>query len=123
MFDFNFEQVLLENEVTVEWTPEFVDAEGTIRPSPTSGWSLSWKHGVIYIGPCAKHKAREAAAIFAHLWLQGVSAQMATQLSIAYAFIDAYHEAIDMYEGLINDIEHFTRDGLDNVRSCLRIQE
>lgn len=118
MFDFSFEQVLHDNEVTVEWHDKVVDSEGVERPSAIPGWSLSWKRGVIYIGPCPEHKAREAAALFVHLWLNGISAQMASQLIVAYAFINSYQEAIDMYEGLINDIEYFTREGLDNVRGC-----
>lgn len=118
MFDFNVDLVLREHTVIVEWGAKIVDAEGVEKPSPIPGWSLSWKHGVIYIGPCPEHKAREAAAIFVFLWLKGVPSQMASQLIIAYAFINSYHEAIDMYEGLINDIEHFTREGLENVRGC-----
>ena len=124
MFDFDPEQILRENDVEVSWWDTLISAEHLdYKKSPYPGWGLSWKHGVIFIGPCPKHKAREAAAIFVRLWLADIPAQMASHLIVAYAFIDSYHEAIDKYEGLITNIEQFTREGLDEVRGCLRLNQ
>jgi hypothetical protein len=81
MFDFNPEQILRENNVLVEWDDNL-----------TPGWSLSWKHGVIYIGPCCAHMARKAAAMFVYLYLKDVPAQMAANLIVCYAFIDMYRD-------------------------------
>jgi len=122
MFDFDYAQILRENEVTVEWCDTIVDTEGNKSKSPIPGWGLTWKHGFIRIGPCTELKACEAAAIFVHLYLKGVPAQLSTQLIVAYAFIGEYREAIEMYEGLVNDIESFAREGLDNVRGSMRIE-
>lgn len=121
MFDFIAGQVLQEHKADVEWSGTVIDTEGDEKKSSIPGWSLSWKHGTIYIGPCPEHKAREAAALFILLYLKGVGAQMASQLTIAYAFIDSYKEAVEMYEGLINDIGRFTREGLDSIHGSLRI--
>ena len=121
MFDFDAKQVLQFAKASVEWSDTVIDAKGNEKKSPIPGWSLSWKHGVIYIGSCPEHKAREAAALFILLYLKGVDPQMASQLIVAYAFIDSYKEAVEMYEGFINDINHFTREGLDNIHGALRI--
>ncbi len=111
MFDFDPEQILADNNVTVTWCDIIVDTEGRKRKGPIRGWSLSWKHGVIYIGPCPRHKAREAAAIFVTLWLKDVPAQMAAQLIVAYAFSETYHEAIGRYST--------TREGHDNIQGSI----
>ena len=122
MFDFDHAQIRRENEVTVEWCDTIVDTEGNKKKSPIPGWGLTWKHGFIHIGPCPKQRALEAAAMFVHLYLKGVSAQLSSQLIVAYAFIGGYREAIEMYEGLINDIETFTREGLDGIHGSMRIE-
>ncbi len=123
MFDFNPEEILTQNNVEVTWCDSIVDGHEMVKTnSPIKGWGLSWEHGAIYIGPCLGRKAIEAAAIFIFLWLRGVPAQMASQLIIAYAFIDSYHDAISRYSGLINDIEHFAREGHDELRGSITVQ-
>ncbi len=123
MFDFDPQEILAQNNVEVTWWDSVVDDYGIVKKEgAVKGWGLSWKHGAIYIGPCLKHKAIEGAAIFVLLWLKGVSAQMATQLIIAYAFIESYHDAIETYSGFINNIEHFCREGHETVRGSIRIQ-
>lgn len=122
MFDFDYVQILRENEVTVEWCDTIVDTEGNTSKSPIPGWGLTWKHGWIHIGPCPEQRAREAAAMFVHLYRKGVSAQLASQLIVAYAFIGEYREAIEMYKELINDIETFTREGLETLHGSMRIR-
>ena len=112
MFDFNPEEILTQNNVEVTW----------LQDCHINGWSLSWKHGTVYIGPCTEHKAREAAAIFVLLWLKGVPAQMSVQLIIAYAFIESYHDAISQYGSLINDIEHFARERHEVLRGSITVQ-
>ena len=123
MFDFDPEQILCENDVEVSWWGTIVNNEGTEKKNPYPGWGLSWKHGVIFIGPCSKHKAREAAAIFVRLWLADIPTQMASHLIVAYAFIDSYREAVEMYAGLVNDIERFAREGEDAIRGSMRIEQ
>ena len=50
----NFEQantILNDNHVTVEFSDTFVDGAGTVTKMPEmGGWSLSWSHGVIFLG-------------------------------------------------------------------------
>lgn len=118
MFDYDMiAQTLQKNEVTVEWCDTIVDTEGK---SPGPGWGLTWKHGFIHIGPCPEIRALEAAAMFVHLYLKGVSAQLSSHLIVSWAFIEEYREAIEMYEGLINDIETFTREGLDLIHGSMK---
>ncbi len=112
MFDFDPEEILSRNDVEVTWE------QGRCK----SGWSLSWKHGTVYIGPCTECKAKEAAAIFVILWSKGISAQMSVQLIIAYTFVESYHDAISKYGNLINDIEHFAREEHDALRGSITIQ-
>lgn len=112
MFDFNPEEILSSNNVEVTWLSGYCK----------DGWALTWKHGTVYIGPCTELKAQEAAAIFVLLWLKGVPAQISVQLIIAYTFIESYHDAICQYGGLINDIEHFAREGHEALRGSITVQ-
>ena len=82
----DYEAVLRDNEVTVEWCHQMVNGEGEVSEMPPElcGWGLSWKHGVIDIGPVEEHIAREAAAVFVRLWQLGVSASMADKLMGSY---------------------------------------
>jgi len=77
MFDFDVEKVLRDNNAKVEWGDQIVDTGGNTRTSPHPGYCLIWEQGFIHIGACSKSKARESAAIFVHLWLNGITAQMA----------------------------------------------
>jgi len=65
----DYEAVLHENEVTVEWLGEWL-----------GGWSFGWKHGGILVGNTTETIARKAAALFISLWLRGVSASFADKL-------------------------------------------
>ena len=117
MFDFDPEKVLRENDVKVEWSDQVVDSEGKPRTDPCPGYYLIWKQGVIYIGNCSELKARESAAIFIHLWLNGISAQMADHLIQAYAHIERYRAAVEQYENLLNNTERFMREGVEMIHT------
>jgi hypothetical protein len=68
----DYEGVLSEHAVTVKtWDDE-------------DGWSLTWKHGTIYIGEASEVIAKKAAAVFVSLWLMGVSASFADKLMAGY---------------------------------------
>jgi len=77
----DFEAVLRENKVQVEWCDKVVDGCGTVhRAGEYAGWSMTWKHGVMFIGPVSETIARKAAALFVSLWLRGLSASFADKL-------------------------------------------
>jgi hypothetical protein len=96
MFDFNSEKVLRENGAKVIWNDKVVDIiTDEVLSDPFPGWNLVWKNGTIFIGNCSEHIAREVAAIFVHLWLNGISAQMADHLIQAYAHIDRWRKAVE----------------------------
>ena len=123
MFDFDVEQILKDQEVVVEWADTIVDVEGNESRSDHPGWSLCWRHGFCHIGNCPEDAAREAAALFAYLYqVKDVSAQMAIHLARAVVFKDMYVEAVEHYQSFINDIEHYVREGHDNVLGSLRIR-
>lgn len=117
MFDFDPEQILKEHYAKVEWWDTVVDNDGNTSPSPIPGWGLSWSRGVIYIGPCSEEKAREAAAIFIHLWLKGVSAQMASHLAVSCAFVDMYREKIDEYKRICQDVHILATQARNMIRA------
>ena len=81
--DWDYEAVLTENGVTVEWGHEMVDGEGTVSECPPDlcGWGFSWKHGAIHIGQTTEKIARKASALFVSLWTLGVSASFCDKLS------------------------------------------
>jgi hypothetical protein len=80
----DYEAVLRENNVTVEWCDTLVDVvDGNGNKTPAgdmASWSMSWKHGTMDIGPTTEVIARKAAALFVSLWLRGVSASFADKL-------------------------------------------
>jgi len=78
----DYEAVLRENEVTVEWCDQLTSDGITFTPAPSDlcGWGLCWKHGYIYIGQTTEIIARKAAAMFVSLWLRNVSATFADKL-------------------------------------------
>jgi hypothetical protein len=77
----DYEAVLRDNEVTVEWCGTLVDGDGREWPAgELAGWGFYWKHGAIHIGQTTEVIARKAAALFVSLWLRGVSASFCDKL-------------------------------------------
>ena len=77
----DYDAVLKENGVTVEWCDTLVDGNGNEhRAGEFAGWGFYWKHGAIQIGQCSEQIARKAAALFVSLWLRGVSASFCDQI-------------------------------------------
>jgi hypothetical protein len=91
----DYEAVLRDNKVKVVWDDTIVDCDG--NPTKVScdwlkGWSLTWKHGVIFIGNISETMARKAAALYVSLWLRGVSASFADKLMDGYIYFLLYQE-------------------------------
>ena len=77
----DYDAVLRENEVNVEWCDTLVDGNGNEhRAGEFAGWGFYWKHGAIHIGQCSEQIARKAAALFVSLWLRGVSASFCDKI-------------------------------------------
>ena len=82
----DYEAVLRDNEVTVAWSHQFVDGEGTVTEAPPDlcGWSFSDKSGFIHIGRTTEIIARKAAALWTALWYRRVSASLCCRLMEGY---------------------------------------
>jgi hypothetical protein len=77
----DYEAVLRDNNVTVEWSDTVVDGDGKEYHEPEfAGWGLGWKNGGVFIGQTTEQIARKAAALFVSLWLRSVSASFADKL-------------------------------------------
>ena len=77
----DFEAVLKENDVVVEWNDTLVDQDGNKSPANEfAGWGFYWKNGAIHIGQTTETIARKAAALFVSLWLRRVSASFCDKL-------------------------------------------
>jgi hypothetical protein len=77
----DYDAVLRENDVVVEWCDTLVDGNGNEhRAGEFAGWGFYWKHGAIHIGQCSEQIARKAAALFVSLWLRGVSASFCDKI-------------------------------------------
>jgi len=79
----DYEAVLRENEVTIEWSDSVVDCDGNVTKLECEwlhGWALCWKHGTMHIGNTSETVARKAGAMFVCLWLRGISASFADKL-------------------------------------------
>jgi hypothetical protein len=91
-WDWDSEEVLAENDVTVEWGNELINGEGEVFPDPWGGsWVLSWKQGVIdlgYFGREYEEIARIGAAIFVTLWLKRVPVHIADKLAGDYIYLE-----------------------------------
>ena len=124
----DYEAVLSENHVTVEWDDKVVDSEGTISQAPPGlcGWAFSWKHGAIYIGQTTETIARKAAALFVELWKRGVSASFCDKLMDGFIVYLERQEnksltfLAEIESGWITGNKHFrvTRAGLCR-QACL----
>ena len=117
----DYEAVLRDNEVTVEWCHQMVDGEGTVSESPPEfcGWGFSWKHGAIHVGRTTEKIARKASALFVRLWQLGVSASFADKLMDGYiVYLEREENAsitflVEPYmDGLDLDFLTLTREGL-----------
>ena len=77
----DYDAVLKENGVNVEWCDELIDGNGNKhRAGDLAGWGFSWKHGAIHIGRTTDAIARKASALFVSLWLRGVSASFCDKI-------------------------------------------
>lgn len=95
----DYETVLAENEVKVEWCAALVDSEGNVRKNDCfSGWSLSWREGFIGIGDTTEEIAKKAGALFISLWLRGVSASFADKL------MDGFIVYLERQEGITKGV-------------------
>lgn len=61
----DYDKVLRDNEVTVDWCDQLTSDGVTYTPAPPDlcGWGFYWKHGAVHIGPCSEKVARQAAAL------------------------------------------------------------
>jgi hypothetical protein len=82
----DYEAVLRENDVSIEWCHQITSDGVTYTEAPPDlcGWGFSWKHGCIHIGHNTETIARKAAALFVSLWLRGFSASFADKLMDEY---------------------------------------
>jgi len=81
----DYDTVLAENSVIVEWHDTVIDGEGTKHPAGEfAGWNFVWTHGCIHIGPTTETIAQKGAALFVSLWLRGVSASFCAKLMDGY---------------------------------------
>lgn len=81
-FGLDVDRVLTEKNVEVVWNDTVIDMEGNRHPDPDPGWCLSWEHGVISLGSMEIADARLAAAVFVHLWSNGIDAALAEHCAI-----------------------------------------
>jgi len=103
----NYEAVLQDNNVTVEWGHQCVDSDGNISELPPElcGWAFSWKHGAIHIGRTTEKIARKAAATFVRLWQIGVSASFADKLMGCYIHYLERQENVSLT--FLAEIDHY----------------
>ena len=77
----DYEAVLKENGVTVEWCDTLVNGNGNEhRVGEFAGWGFCWAHGAIHIGRTTEIIAGKTAALFVSLWLRGVSASFCDKI-------------------------------------------
>lgn len=91
-WDWDSEEVLRDNNVTVEWSDVVVNGDGVESPNPWGGeWSLCWDHGFMGLGVFGKQYeeiARIGAALFVTLWLKGVPTHIASRLVGDYVYLE-----------------------------------
>ena len=102
----DYEKVLTDNDVCVEWCDKITSDGQTFEQAPPNlcGWGFSWVHGSIHIGCTTEAIAREAAALFVSVWLRGVSASFCDKL------MGGYIEFLERQEGtrlsFLSEIDH-----------------
>lgn len=91
----DYEAVLRDNEVTVEWCDTLIDGNGNEhRAGEFAGWGFYWKHGAIHIGRKTEIIARKTAALFVSLWLRGVSASFCDKIMAGMVWFWQLQESI-----------------------------
>lgn len=78
----DYEAVLRDNDVRVEWCDKVTTDGETFEQAPPElcGWGFYWVNGAIHIGRCTETIARKAAALFVSLWQRGVTASFCDKL-------------------------------------------
>lgn len=78
----DYEKVLRDNNVTVEWCDKLTSDGMTFEQAPPDlcGWGFYWVYGAIHIGQTSETIARKAAALFVSLWQRGVTASFCDKL-------------------------------------------
>jgi hypothetical protein len=122
----DYEKVLRDNSVHVVWSDRLVDGEGhEILAGEFAGWSMSWKHGVMDIGPTTKTIARKAAALFVSLWLRHVSASFCDKLMDGFiCFLERQENTSDrvpdLHVGETLTPRSLADQGLAQLRAMIR---
>ena len=101
----DYEAVLREYEVTVEWNHQVTSDGETFTEAPPDlcGWGFYWKYGAIHIGQTTRLIARKAAALFVSLWLRGVSASFCDKLMDGYiCFLERQEETSLVFQAAIH---------------------
>jgi hypothetical protein len=82
----DYEKVLADNSVVVEWCDKLTSDGVTFKQAPPDlcGWGFYWVHGTIHIGQTSETIARKAAALFVSLWLRNISASFCDKLMDGY---------------------------------------
>jgi len=106
----DYDAVLRDNNVVVEYNDTVTDGWGITSPAGEwAGWSISWKHGVMFIGRVLNETiARKAAALFVSLWLRGVSVSFADKLMDGFILFLERQETTSL--SFLAEI--YVRDGL-----------
>lgn len=77
------DEILAENQVVLTCHKQQVRPPDYDEPYPptTTEWWLYWRHGTLFIGDMPEHEAREAAALFVYLYLQGIPYPLASTIA------------------------------------------
>jgi len=85
--DEQYEKILKENDVKVVYENTVFDLDNNKKPHPYGHcWSLSWKYGVIDLGPLEDEiTAKKSAALFVYLWLKDIPIEFAVEYARDFA--------------------------------------
>lgn len=64
------------------------EAKGQEKPQ---SWYVCWRHGFLSLDGGNRDRSRHVAALFVHLWLKGVDADLARDLACRYFSKDGIH--------------------------------